>query len=122
MKRIVDIPEEMYDWLDNGFPTEDDYVKLWGKIRQGTTLEEEFKKIKTDILNLGFTGWADKPKLDREEVLTILNKYISALSGDNKQSRCNSCLNNTDELSGECYECVKGIEDWYEPISELKGE
>ena len=42
--------------------------------------------------------------------------------GDNKQSRCNSCQNNTDELSGECYECVKGIEDWYEPISELKGE
>lgn len=82
----------------------------------------ELEKIKADILNLGFTGWANKPKLDREEVLTILNKYISALSGDNKQSRCNSCLNNTDELSGECYECVKGIEDWYEPISELKGE
>lgn len=41
---------------------------------------------------------------------------------DNKQSKCNSCQNNTDELSGECYECVKGIEDWYEPISELKGE
>lgn len=37
-----------------------------------------------------------------------------------EQSRCNSCLNNTDELSGECYECVKGIEDRYEPISELK--
>ena len=88
--------------------------------------KEEFvkklEKIKDEILNLGFTGWADKPKLDREEVLMILDKHISELSGDNKQSRCNTCQNNTDELSGECYECVKGIEDWYEPISELKGE
>lgn len=40
------------------------------------------------------------------------------LKGDNKQSRCNTCQNNTDELSGECYECVKGIEDWYEPLKE----
>ena len=42
------------------------------------------------------------------------------MKGENKQSRCNSCQNNTDELSGECYECVKGIKDNY--ISELKGE
>lgn len=79
-------------------------------------LTEELEKFKADILNLGFTGWADKPKIDRKEVLTILNKYISELSGDNKQIRCNSCQNNTEELSGECYECVKGIQDWYEPI------
>lgn len=47
---------------------------------------------------------------------------IDELKKDNNQSRCDSCQNNTDELSGECYECVKGIEDWYEPISKLKGE
>lgn len=122
MKLIIDIQDEMYDWLDNGFPTEDDYVMLWEEIRQGIPLEEEIEKIKDEILNLGFTGWAYKPKLDREEVLMILDKYISKLSGENKQNRCNSCRNNTDELSGECYECVKGIEDWYEPIAELKGE
>lgn len=58
-----------------------------------------------------------------EDVKKIFNKYISELKGDNKYtSRCNSCQNNTDELSGECYECVKGIEDWYEPVSKLKGE
>lgn len=44
----------------------------------------ELEKIKEDILNLGFTGWADKPKLDREEVLTILDKHISELKGENK--------------------------------------
>ena len=38
----------------------------------------------------------------------------------NKKSKCsnscNNCKNNTDELSGECYECVKEIKDWYDPI------
>jgi hypothetical protein len=28
---------------------------------------------------------------------------------------CTTCVNNDDELSGECYECVKGIFDHYEP-------
>ena len=49
MKLIVDIPDEMYDWIDNGFPTEDDYVMLWEKIRQGTPPEEEFEKMKAEI-------------------------------------------------------------------------
>ena len=29
--------------------------------------------------------------------------------------RCNTCKNNDDEFSGECYECLKGIFDHYEP-------
>lgn len=45
MKLIVDIPDEMYDWFENGFPDEYDYVKLWEKIKQGTPLEEELEKI-----------------------------------------------------------------------------
>lgn len=32
-----------------------------------------------------------------------------------KICRCNTCRNNDDELSGECYECIKGIFDHYEP-------
>lgn len=28
---------------------------------------------------------------------------------------CNTCKNNDDELSGECYECVKNIQNHYEP-------
>lgn len=41
MKLIIDIPDEMYDWFENGFPDEYDYVKLWKKIKQGTPLEKE---------------------------------------------------------------------------------
>lgn len=35
---------------------------------------------------------------------------------ENKELRCNTCKWNDEELSGECYDCVKGIEDRYEPI------
>lgn len=34
--------------------------------------------------------------------------------------RCNTCKNNDDEFSGECYECIKGIFDHYEAESEDK--
>ena len=47
-------------------------------------------------------------------------KKTSSYDSSAKESRCNNCQNNTDELSGECYECVKGIEDWYEPLEENK--
>lgn len=59
---------------------------------------------------------------DIKIAMSGIRSVVSGLKEDNKQSRCNNCQNNTDELSGECYECVKGIEDWYEPISEPKGE
>ena len=73
----------------------------------------ELEYLKADIR---FHGFYD------ERIEDLIDNHISELSRDNKQSKCNSCQNNTDELSGECYECVKGIEDWYEPMSELKGE
>ena len=34
-----------------------------------------------------------------------------------KISKCDTCSNNTQELSAECYDCVKGIEDNYDPIN-----
>lgn len=38
--------------------------------------------------------------------------------GKPKELRCDTCKWNDEELSGECYDCVKGIEDRYEPIEE----
>lgn len=51
-----------------------------------------------DVLPIGWTSIADGVPLEI------------------KQNKCNNCKNNTDELSGECYECVKEIKDWYDPI------
>ena len=38
MKIVIDIPSEMYDWLDNGFPDEDDAEKLWQIVKNGIPL------------------------------------------------------------------------------------
>ena len=38
MQIVIDIPEIVYDWFDNGFPDEDDAEKLWQIIKNGTPL------------------------------------------------------------------------------------
>ena len=38
MQIIIDIPSEMYDWYDNGFPDEDDAERLWQMVKNGTPL------------------------------------------------------------------------------------
>lgn len=82
----------------------------------------ELEKIKAEIelMDFDFGDYYDNTGTIIEMVSKVIDKYISELKEESKQSRCNNCLNNTDELSGECYECVKGIKDNY--IEELKGE
>ena len=90
--------------------------------------DEEYKKIISRIdfeEKWLFDVYAKEYKVsikDIEIAMSGIRSVVSGLKEENKQIRCNNCKNNTDELSGECYECVKCIEDWYEPISELKGE
>ena len=38
MQIVIDIPSEMYDWYDNGFPEEDDAERLWQIVKNGTPL------------------------------------------------------------------------------------
>lgn len=40
MKLIIDIPNEVYDWHVNGFPDEEDAVRLLDIVKNGTPLEE----------------------------------------------------------------------------------
>ena len=78
MKRIVDIPDKMYDWIDNGFPDEDDYIKLWEKIRQGTPLEEEYEKIKKEF--------EDRILLNQTVAIQIIDRQIAELKENNKEN------------------------------------
>lgn len=50
----------------------------------------------------------------------LISDAIHDCRADMKKS-CNTCKNNDDEFSGECYECLKGIFDHYEP-EEVKAE
>ncbi len=45
MQIVIDIPNEMYDWYDNGFPDEDDAEKLWQIIKNGTLLPKEYGRL-----------------------------------------------------------------------------
>lgn len=38
MQIVIDIPNEMFDWYDNGFPDEDDAEKLWQIVKNGIPL------------------------------------------------------------------------------------
>ena len=38
MQIVIEIPEEMYDWLNTGFPDEDDAKKLWQVVKNGMVL------------------------------------------------------------------------------------
>ena len=39
MELVINMPDTMYDWLKNGFVTEEDYKKLWEVVKNGTPLE-----------------------------------------------------------------------------------
>lgn len=39
MKIVIDIPEDMYDWFEKGFPDEEDAVLLWQIVKNGIQLE-----------------------------------------------------------------------------------
>ncbi len=51
MQIVIDIPDEMFDWYDNGFPDEDDAEKLWQIVKNGTPLPKGHGRlIDADVL------------------------------------------------------------------------
>jgi len=117
MKIVIDISEEDYIFVKkqvaDGITNP---LKIC--IANGTPLEEELEKFKEELGEYSRYTAGNDLVVWWEDIEEVFNEHIEELKGENKQSRCNNCQNNTDELSGECYECVKGIEDWYEPLSE----
>lgn len=58
----------------------------------------------------------------KEKLECLLSAVRNAVEIEDMKIRCNTCKNNDDELSGECYECVKGIFDHYEPEEVMPDE
>ncbi len=123
MKVIIDIPEDMFEWFKNG-EIIDEYDKsaLKQVFQNGTLLEDviaeiadipafnyDTHKVRTRALEiLDNIGEADFPQ-------SIQDRETDMREPKGEKIRCNICKNNDDELSGECYECLKGIFDHYEP-------
>lgn len=93
----------------NNMPTEN-VNDLIAKKLETIKAEIRNKRIIDSDFDFDTAGWC----------ISLIERTIKGLKEDNNQSRCNNCQNNTDELSCECYECVKSIEDWYEPLEENK--
>ena len=69
MKIVIDIPETMYDWFDNGFPDEDDVKMLWDLVKDGTPLPKghgdliDRKDLIENGISKGFCNWYDEIKM-----------------------------------------------------------
>ncbi len=126
VKLIIEIPKEAKQAFDNAESNDlkggyYDHGGIIGKaIQNGIPLDD----VKAGIEDCSFDHYfeygeyiGENPIQHRicmtDKVLDILDN----IGKTNKRSkiRCNTCKNNDDELSGECYECVKGIFDHYEP-------
>ena len=97
--------------------TDEEYIQM--KMEQAREDAEDV--IKNHLKPFEWIDDYFAPHNMTEEEFEQIKAKMCESKDDNKQSRCNNCIyNNTEELSGECYACVKGIEDWYEPLKENK--
>ena len=99
MKLIIDIDEDYYKAIwENGYIYDEDNEDIAKIIKDGTSLEEELKKIKAEIrkkqeincdMNCNKCEW-NHPAVDIKKVeivkkdIEIIDNHISALKGENK--------------------------------------
>ena len=117
MKLIIDISDKKYKWIKEDTLCYTDEISE--AIRQGTPLEDIKAEIQKELGKVKGNSGCDyftNNTIDNctHIIMKILDNHIK--ENDQKESRCDTCKWNDEELSGECYDCVKGIEDWYEPI------
>ena len=70
MKLIIDIPDEGYDWIKNGFPDNEDKEFLIKAVKNGTPYEEKPFEINVFLEN------ADDKTLEdiKKELQKVLDK------------------------------------------------
>lgn len=85
---VIKIPEEMYDWLYNGFLDEDDAERLWQVVKNGTPLPKGLCNIKN-------AEWLEHHNQTRFYV------------------KCSNCKTLHDEESNYCPYCgAKMVKSW----------
>jgi hypothetical protein len=84
MQVVIDIDEEQWDWLRNGFPDEDDGEYAIKAIVNGVPLPKghgrlkDVDKIISDGLNKGFCDWYD----EMDDADTIILPQIRRMKND----------------------------------------
>ncbi len=105
MKMIINVDEdthsntvEMYNEIIHGIPLTEIKDKL------DAAVDEKYTNNKLD--GEKWSEWATGVMF----AISVIDEYI----GDYNACDCNTCIRNDERDSGECYECVKGIQNWYE--------
>lgn len=114
--------------------TREEYVDFANALKNNYTIDfdklPEFCDMAISLLKENKGEWLDETP--EEDVLPIYTCSECGMSNlwespfcpscgvdmRDKRCRCNTCKNNDDEFSGECYECLKGMFDHYEAESE----
>ena len=80
-------------------------------------IDEQLKKSSLAFAEQCFEIIKDNYKKGYSDGYAIGYALGCAHNSSNEMMRCNTCMYDTnDELSGECYECIKGIQDHYTAI------
>lgn len=72
------------------------------------------QKVLNTLDNMDKTLDEERTVDNYKELVAECIKVLPSVENKGDKS-CNTCKNNDDELSGECYECVKNIQNHYEP-------
>jgi hypothetical protein len=92
---------------------EEDLIKRFDELSSVTSSEDVISREAVIRACMGmrrYTGIDETPYEYAENIIAELPSVTVR-----QTSNCNTCEYEEDRDSGECYECVKGIQDWYKP-------
>lgn len=121
---IKDLCKVLHDleWWQSYDISEEDYRKTVAKFKQKWLHPTENKG--EWIYDKGINNWrcsrcGQTPPptgyVGKADFMATYFKFCPDCGADMRGKSCNTCKNNDDEFSGECYECVKNIQNHYEP-------
>lgn len=85
MKLVIDIPNEVYDWHVNGFPDEEDAVRLLDIVKNGTPLEDSEDCVSRQAVldyiynDLGLGDEENGKDVERQMELENSYRYVKSL-------------------------------------------
>lgn len=111
MKLVIEIPKGALEVLNTKGVDWLGAEHILSAVAHGVPLDTVKAKIETDLSWSMFDEYGNETRLHKDlmEILANIGKE------DMRGKSCNTCKNDGDEFSGECYECVKNIQNHYEP-------
>ena len=122
MQMVIEIPNDFQFCVEEGFLNTYDIARICrSAIENGTPLPEHHGILK-DTSKLDVLSWQGKSDEFTEGVTWAMEQLDSLPTIIPATKDCKTCAYQ-DETSGEiCYECVKGMNNNYTPVTEEGAE